>query len=95
MTGNTGGGSTWEQPPWESPHSKAEGKAWGSSWHAAGHSGLQALVPGEGGPTRRSLARRPGGTQAATPTQHLSFPLEGLVLAGESQPFQIHNSPFI
>lgn len=43
----------------------------------------------------RSLTRWPGGTQAATPTQHLSFPLEGLVLTGDSQPFQIHNSPFI
>ena len=91
MTGNTGGGSAREQLPWESPHSEAEGKAWAHPGMPLDTPGYRLSCQGRG----RSLTRWPGGTQAATPTQHLSFPLEGLVLTGDSQPFQIHNSPFI
>lgn len=33
------------------------------------------------------------GLGLAAPTQRLSFPLQGLVLARDSQPFHIHNRP--
>lgn len=45
MTGNAEG---WKGPG-VPPTGEAEAKAWGSAWHPAGHSQVQALVPGEGG----------------------------------------------